>query len=393
MPFPSAPDDPFTARLGTAPPPSPFRAADGATPPVLAGRTTQLLAAADLLAGLVDGRSAAVGFHGSAGMGKTALLDHLDTQVTARGGLVVRLTGTDLDAALGELANARDQLLAGTDSQPEPTGPGLASAYQATARAASAAGRPLMVMIDDCNAVTDEVAELAAAHDLTGTDPDATIGLVVSGVHRHAGMAGVPSGLVSHPLGVLQPAETRQALVAAADGNGVELDPEAVSVAVNRSGGIPVAVQAWGEALWQAAHTDGPVDLARVERTAEARLGQYYTRIWSSLTDYDRAYVAAVANEFGGAISAGNAAERAGYESVKAVSPLRAKLIDHGIVASPQRGTIEVAIAGFGRWYSRTRHTSTADSGPSAQARTRLEAPTPARTIAADQTSTYQPRR
>ena len=145
LPFPSTPDDPFTRRLGASPPPSPFRATDGTPPPVLAGRHAALQAAADLLARLVDHRSGGVGLHGPTGIGKTALLDHIETQVLARGGVVVRLDGTDLDGAAGQLAHARDQLLATADPADPAAidaGSGIAGTYRA---AATAARRPLVV--------------------------------------------------------------------------------------------------------------------------------------------------------------------------------------------------------------------------------------------------------
>ena len=57
----------------------------------------------------------AVNLMSSPGAGKTALLDHIETQVVARGGVVVRLDGADLDGAAGQLGQARDQLLAAVD--------------------------------------------------------------------------------------------------------------------------------------------------------------------------------------------------------------------------------------------------------------------------------------
>ena len=236
-------------------------------------------------------------------------------------------------------------------------------------------------MVDDLNAIHGPAAELAAAHDLT-TRGDGNVGLILTGVHRHTTMDAAPTGLQTVPLGYLQPLEARYALTAVADRHDATFDPSGLDLAVQRAGGLPVALQAWGDALWQSAHSNQPADLDLIEATAEATLGRYYARIWSAMTDHDRAYVAAIANQFGGAVPAGDAARRAGYDSAQAASPLRAKLIDQGIIQAPQRGYIQLAIAGLGRWYTHTRHL--AQRGTKAL-RPQTHNDTPTRTMAADQ--------
>ena len=112
-------------------------------------------------------------------------------------------------------------------------------------------------------------------------------------------------------------------------------------------------MQAWGDELWRAAHHDQPSTVEVLQHRVDARLGRVYAAVWVGLTDVERNYVAAIANECGGAVFAGDAARRAGYDASQKASPMRARLVDQGILHVPEYGTLEVAIAGLGRWHAR----------------------------------------
>ncbi len=354
--FPAAPDDPFAAALGARPPTSPFRPGDGASPPHLAGRKRLLATAADRIRACHEQRPMPpLGFHGPSGIGKTALLDQVQAEIIARGGVVARLSGHSPQTALSTLAAAHDRLTGTDQSAADVPAGDVAAVFVAAAQTAANDDRVFMVLVDDMHAGSALTEDLGAAYDAVSAR-GAGAGLIVAGVHDHGRLDRMPHGIQSLEVSYLQPDEAHDAIATPLRHHDIDVDPDLVQAAANRSGGLPLHVQAWGDELWLAAHDPNrPTDLGALAHRVDQRLGQYYSLAWRDLTDSDRAYVAAIANEFGGPVAAGTAAEDAGYNRTQSVSPLRAKLLDQGILHVPEFGHIEVAIAGFGRWH--TRHT------------------------------------
>lgn len=351
FPGPDEPD-PFASVPGGVPP-SPFNSALGAEPPWLAGRHQVLQAAADQLRVLLEGRPAGpLGLHGPMGIGKTAVLARVAAEADARGGAVAWVDPHNTIAAIGALANAHQQL--------DPAGPSASTdsvvdAATAASEAARASGRPLLVIVDDAHAATDIIAQVGAAHQQATSGTPASI--VLAGAHSHGTLKEMPAGLRSLPIDPLTTAQAVDALARPLERNDLDLRDAVLEDAAERSRGVPLVVQAWGEQLWQSAHQDGTEAVVpeRLQRAVDARVGRVYNSIWAGLTDTDRNYVAAIATETGDPVSSSDAATNAGYDSGQQVSPVRAKLIDQGILHAPARGQIEVAIAGFGRWYHERR--------------------------------------
>ncbi len=349
--FPTAPHDPFAAALGSRAPASPFRAGDGLAPPLLVGRDRHLAEAAELIRAIREQRpTPIVGFHGPSGIGKTSLLDHIETEVVARGGLVARVDGSDRSSGLVSFASAHQRLRANApdvtvDSDVADT---IAAHYRAASAIAAESDLAFVVLVDNLHAASDLTDQLAGTHDRG-------VAIVFAGAHDHAKLADMPGGIRSVEVDYLQPGDTVDAIAVPLQDHGLDVDPELIAAAAARSGGFPLAVQAWGDELWRASHEGrlGRVDdlVARVD----AQLGRHYSTIWMGLTDTERQYVDVLAKPFGGAMSAGRVADLAGYAASQNASPLRSRLLDRGIIHVPQYGHLEVAIAGLGRWRAAQR--------------------------------------
>ena len=165
-----------------------------------------------------------------------------------------------------------------------------------------------MVLVDDLHAGSALTEDLGAAYDAVSAR-GASAGLIVAGVHDHGRLDPCPTAsspsrsATSNPTRPTMRSPPPSAITS-------RVDPDLVQAAANRSGGLPLHVQAWGDELWLAAHDpDRPTDLQALAHRVDQRLGHYYSLAWRDLTDSDRAYVAAIANEFGGPVAAGTAAK------------------------------------------------------------------------------------
>lgn len=353
--FPDPDDsDPFASVPGGVPP-SPFECGLGATPPWLAGRHQALQAAADQLRVLLDGRPAGpIGLHGPMAIGKTAILKRIASEVTARGGVVAWIDPLATLDAVEALRSARRQL-----APDEATGAtdSVREAHAVAVEAARTSARPLLVMVEDAHAATEVTRQLDVAHQ--GVSSDTPTSIVMTGAHSHATLRDMPEGIRSIQVGSLATDQAIEALTRPLERHGIELPDDILEDAAQRSQGIPLAVQAWGEGLWQASHHDASeVNTQHLQPAVDARVGRVHSTTWANLTDTDRNYIAAIATQTDEPVSSSGAAAKAGYDSAQKVSPVRAKLIDQGILHAPARGQIQVAIAGFGRWHHH-HHTDT----------------------------------
>ena len=275
--FPAAPDDPFAAALGARPPTSPFRPGDGASPPHLAGRKRLLATAADRIRACHERRPMPpLGFHGPSGIGKTALLDQVQAEIIARGGVVARLSGHSPQTALSTLAAAHDRLTGTDQSAADVPAGDVAAVFAAAAQTAANDDRVFMVLVDDMHAGSALTEDLGAAYDAVSAR-GAGAGLIVAGVHDHGRLDRMPHGIQSLEVSYLQPDEAHDAIATPLRHHDVDVDPDLVQAAANRSGGLPLHVQAWGDELWLAAHDpDRPTDLGL--------LPTVWTSDWASTT-------------------------------------------------------------------------------------------------------------
>ena len=93
-----------------------------------------------------------LGFHGPSGIGKTALLDQVQAEIIARGGVVAPLSGHSPQTALSTLAAAHDRLTGTDQSAADVPAGDVAAVFVAAAQTAANDDRVFMVLVDDMHA-------------------------------------------------------------------------------------------------------------------------------------------------------------------------------------------------------------------------------------------------
>lgn len=154
----------------------------------------------------------------------------------------------------------------------------------------------------------------------------------------------------------LSPEDARRALIEPAALEGVSFDPDALDLAVEITGGYPYFVQELGSAIWPIAE-GGVVRLEDVERAVEiyeAKLDSSFFRVrLDRTTELQRAYLRAMASLGPEAQKAADVAEVMGRGSSSEVGPVRAQLIDMGLLYTPQHGYAAFTVPHFDQYMLR----------------------------------------
>jgi hypothetical protein len=157
--------------------------------------------------------------------------------------------------------------------------------------------------------------------------------------------------LFSFPqLGALGEHDARDALVLPARAREVEYTDEALVPMLERSEGYPYFLQEWGRGVWDAA-VRNPIGVEDVEAAipeVERKLAQNFFSVrLERTTAAERRYCVAMAALGDGAQESAAVAASLGYSSVRAASPLRASLIEKGVVYSVERGRLDFTVPRF----------------------------------------------
>ena len=367
---------------------NPFAPGAGTPPPELSGRDA-LLAQVDVaLQRLKRGLPArSVLMVGLRGVGKTVLLDRMRDAAEAAGIHTLRVEapeGRSLPALLApqlrvallrlsrtqaarDLATRALRALAGfakslklkyadievgLDFDPEP---GLAdngdlehdlqALLEAAGEAARGAGTALVLFIDELQYVAEpELAALTPALHRCAQRrlPVALVGAGLPALPGRLGQAkSYDERLYDFPgVGALDEAAAAAAITRPAAALGVAFDADAVAAIVAQTQGYPYFLQEWGKHAWDAA-TASPVTLADVQRaskSAVAALDEGFFRVrLDRLTSAEKRYLRAMAELGPGPHRSGDVADLL-ERKVTALGPVRAKLIDKGMVWSPGHG-------------------------------------------------------
>ncbi|MFK5633949.1 ATP-binding protein [Ornithinimicrobium sp. LYQ103] len=369
--------------------PNPYRPGFNQAPARLVGRDAILAAAAEALEiAAFDGRTPRpLLLVGPRGVGKTVLLGEIATvaaqghgwptvaveirpgtpftaelverlrdaatllrQATVEKGGRLRVSGGKVSAKVFGVGGEVDVVRSAAGSAAVPLDEALSDA----ADAATACGGGLVITVDELQlADRAELANLAAVLQQHVADHWP---LVVAG-------AGLPSlrerdRTVTylergewHELGLLEPADTREALVAPAADAGRPMDEAAADVLTRASGGYPYAVQVLGHHAWRASHGQeriGVVHACAALSAAQRDLsaGLYASR-WNDASPKEREYLAALAHLPEGA-GGGDVARELG-QPTSGVSYLRDRLIKKGTLF-PERGALRFLVPGMARW-------------------------------------------
>ncbi len=382
---------------------NPFAPGAGTPPPELAGRDDLLETIRVALARVRTGKPAkSVMLVGLRGVGKTVLLDRMRMQAERSGIHTLRLEAPEnrslpaiiapelrqallklsLDARAKEFARRSLRALAGfakalkvkyadievgLDLEPEP---GLAdngdlehdlqALLETAGLAAQKAGTALCLFVDELQYVKEpELAALITALHRTA-QRELPVVLVGAGLPQLRGRMGDAKSYAERmfdfpEIGPLTPQAARHALAAPARSEGVEFTVEALERIITETRGYPYFVQEWGKHAWDAADAS-PITLGDVEqasRTAIAALDDSFFRVrFDRLTPSEKRYLRAMAELGPGPHRSGDVADQL-RKNVTSLGPTRAKLIEKGMIWSPEHGDTAFTVPLFDEFMRR----------------------------------------
>ena len=154
----------------------------------------------------------------------------------------------------------------------------------------------------------------------------------------------------------LSPADAARALAEPATQEQVVFEQAALEAAVQVTGGYPYFVQELGYAVWPIA-TNDRIRLSDVEAalpTYVAKLDSSFFRVrLDRTTELQRAYLRAMAGLGPEPQRAADVAEAMGRSSSSEVGPVRAQLIDMGLLYTPQHGLAAFTVPHFDQFMLR----------------------------------------
>jgi len=364
---------------------NPYAPGAGTPPPELAGRDDLIERAAIALDRIRAGRAArSLILHGLRGVGKTVLLNRIETDAEARGFACVKLEAPEdkslpalltpvLRVALLRLDRGKrmranlaraGRALAGfakalkvkyrdievsTDFEPER---GLADSgdldtdltdlLASVGTAAREYRTGFVLFIDELQYVQDDqlASLIRALHSASQRQLPMT--MLAAGLPQLIGQMGRAKSYAERLfefvlIDRLDDNAARAALSVPAQKEGVAFAPEAIAEILRHTMGYPYFLQEWGRHAWNVAQTS-PISRADARRAtvlALAELDAGFFRVrFDRLTPTEKRYLGAMAELGPGPHRSGDIAERLG-KSVTSVAPVRSELIAKGLIYSP----------------------------------------------------------
>ena len=383
---------------------NPYAPGAGAPPPELAGRA-EIRSQADIaLRRLTIGRaSKGIILYGLRGVGKTVLLNQIRMDAELAGFMTASIElperrslpaqlATALDYALRSLSRrtaAREgarralRVLAGfvgawqltyqdisvnLNVEPEP---GVADSGDldfdlpellgAVGLAAQSSETCLALFIDEMQYCPIDQLRLLLAGLHQATQRQLPLGLIGAGLPQLRGRVGEAKTYAErqfdfYEIGSLSDDEARLALARPAEAEGVQYDADALAEIVTRTRGFPYFLQEWGKHVWNVADLS-PITVAEVERASEraeqALDDGFFGVRMDRLTPAEHRYVRAMARLGSGPYRSGEIADALGRK-LSSVAPTRQRLIDKGVVWSPNHGQVAFTVPLFDEFITRT---------------------------------------
>ena len=381
---------------------NPFSPGAGSPPPALTGRD-DLIASANVAVGrALKGRNArGIILLGLRGVGKTVLLNHIEGVADERGcqtviveapesrtlpellvpKLSLALRRLDRVEAARELVRRASRALGGfakafkvgvgglfeasVDVNAEYFSSGdletdLPELFLLIGRAAKAAGRPVVLLLDEIQYLSQEdlSALIVALHRISQKNlPVAFFG---GGLPQLAGLAGEAKSYAERlfqyaNVGPLGDEAARAALTVPVEASGLRFAPDALDIILAETAGYPYFLQEWGKYCWDVSN-DGVVDAALVTSAREAvytRLDEGFFNVrYDRMTPRERDYIHALASLGPGPHATGDVAARLGTSSQRAGST-KNSLIKKGMVYSPEHGQTAFTVPLFDQFVIR----------------------------------------
>ncbi len=382
---------------------NPFSPGAGAPPPQLAGRDELIETVRVALERVRRGKpSKSILMVGLRGVGKTVLLDRMRDDAEAAGIQTLRIEAPEsrsLPAILApqlrlallrlsrvekakELATRALRGLAGFanglklkfndisvgfDFEPEP---GLAdngdlehdlqSLFEVAGAAALAGDTALAIFVDELQYVEESQLEALITALHRTAQRQLPVVLVGAGLPQLRGQMGRAKSyaerLFDFPtVGPLPPAAARQAIVKPIEAEHGSIDDDALERIVSETQGYPYFLQEWGKHSWDVADAP-PITLRDVElasRSVVAALDESFFRVrFDRLAPTEKRYLRAMAELGAGPHRSGEIAELMG-KPVTAFGPIRAKLIEKGMIWSPEHGDTAFTVPLFDTFMKR----------------------------------------
>lgn len=382
---------------------NPFSPGAGSRPPELAGREEVLHQAQVLLARTKLRRpEKCMLLIGLRGVGKTVLLNAMNSEALKRGYQTVSIEGREdqslaraisphlrtilltMDgyARAGEKAKRAFSALRNfistfsvnvgdmSISLDAPPAPGIADSGDleidlqalliAVGEAALERQNPVAIIIDEMQYFSRQelAAILVAMHKIQQLELPLT--LLGAGLPTLPGMAGDAKSyaerLLSFPeIGPLSQVDTAKALQEPAKAANVSFDPAALAEIYRVTQGYPYFVQEWGSEAWKQAPSS-PISLEVIHdstRQVIVRLDRNFFRVrYDRLPSGEKRFLRAMAEAKSLPTRTGDVADLFGVK-VNTLGPVRSKLIQKGMIYSPAHGELAFTVPLFGDFMKR----------------------------------------
>jgi hypothetical protein len=381
---------------------NPYTPGAGSTPPALTGRDAELESFRVLLARLARGRpEKSMIITGLRGVGKTVLLNTFEaiaedagfktakteiTHDTDFAALVARLARrlllamAPLERMKARAVAAARVLKAFTVRLPEGpeigidvdamTGRGdsgdlgedLGDVFVALGEAAREHLTGIAFLLDEIQFLERRELEamIAALHQVSQRNLPLT--LVGAGLPQLPSLAGIAKSyserLFDFPrIGRLEGDAAREAIEVPAQEEEVGWEPAAVDEVLAFTEGYPYFLQEYGKHAWNVATaaTITRADVTEARPLVQLQLDENFFRVRAGrVTNAELRYLAAMASLGTGPYRSGEIAERLGARGPENVAPLRARLIQKGVIYSPEHGLNEFTVPQFDDYLRRT---------------------------------------
>ena len=236
----------------------------------------------------------------------------------------------------------------------------LADLFALIGRAAAAAGRGWLILIDEvqCLSEADLSALIVALHRVS--QDGQPIVLVGAGLPQIARLAGEAKSYAERlfqypPVGALDPASARQAVEKPIVGEGATITADALRIVVERTEGYPLFLQEYASAIWN--NAEGPeiggldADLSFAETLASLDRGFFKVRI-DRLTGAEIQFVTAMARLGDGPYAMADIT-RTMERTQKSLGPVRASTIAKGMIYSTEHGFLDFTVPLFAEFMRR----------------------------------------
>lgn len=376
---------------------NPFAPGAGCLPPALAGRDKMLEEADVLLSRAVQGLPAkSMLMHGLRGVGKTVLLLRMGQMARERGYFVISYEATEDDSILPSLVQALKRVLydmkqgekvkhalmvlcsfvhsvrigsveLGVDVAPGYADSGnpekdLVDVFVAVGEAAQERKTGVALLIDEVHILgkKDFGMLIMAMHKMQQLRlPIIMIAAGLPVLMRLAGEAKTyAERLFSMSLiGHLDEAQSTEALGKPIREQGVRVGDDVLHHIYTHTQGYPYFLQEWGSHLWNVSpgpHIELEDALAASAKVQECLDNAFYRVRYERLTPKERIFMRAMARVRGEKISMTSLAREMGVK-VSGLSTVRERLIQKGMIYSPERGYIAYSVPLFGHFLRRVK--------------------------------------